>query len=58
VRLGFAGNNLYAMELYDSFGQKTELHFSELQYNAKIPADTFTFIPPKGVDVIGDTGKE
>jgi outer membrane lipoprotein carrier protein len=58
VRLGFAGNNLYAMELYDSFGQKTELHFTELQYNAKIPADTFTFTPPKGVDVIGDTDNE
>lgn len=58
VRLGFAGNNLYVMELYDSFGQKTELHFKELQYNARIPADKFTFTPPKGVDVIGDTGNE
>ena len=54
VRLGFAGNNLYVMELYDSFGQKTELHFEELQYNARIPADIFTFTPPKGVDVIGE----
>ena len=58
VRLGFAGKNLYVMELFDSFGQKTELRFKELQYNAKIPADTFTFTPPKGVDVIGDTGDE
>lgn len=58
VRLGFAGNNLYVMELYDSFGQKTELHFSELRYNAKIAPDTFTFTPPKGVDVIGDTGNK
>lgn len=56
VRLGFAGNNLFVMELYDSFGQKTELRFKELQYNAKIPAEKFTFTPPKGVDVIGDTG--
>ena len=58
VRLGFAGNNLYVMELYDSFGQKTELHFSELHYNANIAPATFTFTPPAGVDVIGDTGKE
>lgn len=58
VRLGFAGKNLYAMELFDSFGQKTELHFKELQYNAKIPADKFTFTPPKGVDVIGDSGND
>jgi len=54
VRLGFAGNNLYAMELFDSFGQKTELRFFELRYNAKISNDKFTFTPPKGVDVIGD----
>ena len=58
VRLGFAGSNLYSMELYDSFGQKTELQFTELQYNIKFSADKFHFIPPKGVDVIGDTGKE
>lgn len=58
VRLGFTGKNLYLMELYDSFGQKTELHFHQLQYNAKIPAGTFTFTPPKGVDVIGDTGNQ
>lgn len=54
VRLGFAGKNLYVMELFDSFGQKTQLHFSELRYNAGISADTFTFTPPAGVDVIGD----
>jgi outer membrane lipoprotein carrier protein len=58
VRLGFAGTNLYAMEFYDSFGQKTELHFSELHYNANIAPATFSFTPPAGVDVIGDTGKE
>jgi len=54
VRLGFAGNNLYIMELFDSFGQKTELHFFQLRYNAKISPGKFAFTPPKGVDVIGD----
>lgn len=58
VRLGFAGNNLFAMELFDSFGQKTVLRFSQLQYNARINPSRFTFTPPKGVDVIGDTGKQ
>lgn len=58
IRLGFAGNNLYVMELYDSFGQKTELHFKELQYNVSLGADKFQFTPPKGVDVMGDTGIE
>lgn len=55
VRLGFTGKNLYVMELYDSFGQRTQLKFSELQYNPKISAATFTFTPPDGVDVVGDT---
>jgi len=54
VRLGFTGNNLYIMELYDSFGQKTELRFFQLHYNARISPDKFHFTPPKGVDVIGD----
>jgi len=57
VRLGFTGKNLYVMELYDSFGQRTQLKFSELQYNPTISAATFTFTPPDGVDVIGDTPK-
>ena len=55
IRLGFTGKNLYIMELYDSFGQRTQLRFSQLQYNPAINADKFTFIIPDGVDVVGDT---
>jgi len=54
IRLGFTGKNLYAMELYDSFGQRTQLRFKELQYNPPVNAGSFRFIPPQGVDVIGD----
>lgn len=54
IRLGFTGNNLYVMEMYDSFGQRTQLKFSELQYNPKIAPDRFIFNIPDGVDVIGD----
>jgi outer membrane lipoprotein carrier protein len=54
VRLGFAGKNLYVMQLKDSFGQMTQLRFSQLQYNPKLPSDTFEFTPPQGVDVIRD----
>ena len=56
IRLGFTGKNLYVMELYDSFGQRTQLRFSELQYNPIIGSEKFTFTPPDGVDVIGDVG--
>ncbi len=54
IRLGFAGKNLYIMELYDSFGQRTQLKFSELEYNPDLDADHFVFNTPDGVDVIGD----
>ena len=58
IRLGFAGNNLFVMELYDSFGQRTQLKFRELFYNPSINAQQFSFTPPKGVDVIGDTSND
>jgi outer membrane lipoprotein carrier protein len=54
IRLGFTGKNLYSMELYDSFGQRTQLKFSQLQYNPSISPDKFTFKVPDGVDVVGD----
>lgn len=57
IRLGFTGNNLYVMELYDSFGQRTQLKFSRLQYNPTISKADFRFTPPPDVDVIGDTGE-
>lgn len=58
IRLGFAGNNLFVMELYDSFGQRTQLKFREVFYNPAINAQQFSFTPPKGVDVIGETSND
>ena len=52
--LGFANQDVKAMELVDSFGQVTLLEFSNLQRNPKIDPNVFRFQPPKGVDVIGD----
>jgi len=54
VRLGFAGGELSAMELLDSFGQTTLIRFSKLLRNPALPADTFKFVPPAGVDIVGD----
>ena len=54
VRLGFAGADLRAMELYDNFGQVTHIRFSKLMRNPALPADTFRFEPPAGADVIGN----
>jgi len=54
VRLGFSGSDLRAMELLDSFGQTTLIHFTRLERNPALPAATFKFVPPAGVDVVGE----
>lgn len=54
VRMGFAGATLKQMELKDSFGQTTIIRFEKLERNPKLPADQFKFVPPPGVDVIGE----
>jgi outer membrane lipoprotein carrier protein len=53
IRLGFAGSDLAAMVLVDSFGQTTQIRFSKLERNPALPASTFKFTPPPGVDVVG-----
>jgi len=53
IRLGFVDNLPRRMELTDAFGQSTELTFSDVRRNPKVPADTFMFSPPKGADVVG-----
>jgi outer membrane lipoprotein carrier protein len=53
ARLGFRDGTLAKLEFVDSFGQTTTIDVSQLQKNPRLPADTFQFTPPKGVDVIG-----
>ena len=56
VRVGFrAGEKpagLAALEILDSFGQRSVLSFSKVEVNPALPKDTFQFHPPKGADVI------
>lgn len=52
--LGFGERHISKMILVDGFGQRTELAFSNVESNAKLPVDSFVFVPPKGVDVIGN----
>ena len=54
LQLGFSGNDLKAMELFDNFGQTTSLFFSHLERNPSLAATQFRFTPPAGVDVIGE----
>jgi outer membrane lipoprotein carrier protein len=54
LQLGFAGNDLKAMELFDNFGQTTSLYFSHLERNPPLAPALFRFTPPAGADVIGE----
>jgi chaperone LolA len=54
VRMGFKANSLQVMELYDHFGQKTVIRFSDFQRNPRFVPGSFTFTPPPGVDVVSD----
>ena len=53
VRIGFTKGELTSMFLADKLNQVTQLTFSHSQRNAKFAPDLFSFVPPKGVDVIG-----
>ena len=53
VSLAFANDQLKAMEMRDNFGQTTRLEFEKVLKNPKVANNRFKFVPPKGVDVIG-----
>ena len=52
VRVGFRGKDLAALEIIDSFGQKSLLQFNGFAANAAIAAEAFRFTAPAGADVI------
>lgn len=58
AELGFDTSGLARMRFEDSLGNTTEIRFSEWRRDPKLPADTFSFSPPEGVDVVGDAGAD
>lgn len=56
--LGFRDGKLRRMELHDALEQRTVIAFSKWRRNPDLPADTFRFTPPAGVDVIGASGEQ
>ena len=52
VRVGFKGKTLSAIEITDSFGQRSLLLFTQMLANPVVAADAFRFTPPAGADVI------
>jgi outer membrane lipoprotein carrier protein len=52
VRVGFAGEQLAALDILDSFGQRSLIRFADLQSLPSLPAAAFQFKPPAGADVV------
>ena len=52
MKVGFRGDQLAALEIQDSFGQRSMLTFDDMQVNTPVDPGTFHFTPPKGADVL------
>jgi outer membrane lipoprotein carrier protein len=52
MKIGFRGDQLAALEIQDSFGQRSVLTFNDMQVNTPVNPQTFHFTPPKGADVL------
>ena len=52
MRVGFKGKDLAALEIVDSFGQKSLLRFEAFAANAPVAVEAFRFTVPPGADVI------
>jgi outer membrane lipoprotein carrier protein len=52
MKVGFRGDQLAALEILDSFGQRSMLTFNNMQVNAGVTPDVFNFKPPQGADVV------
>lgn len=54
ILLGFKGDKLFRMELYDSFKNVTDITFDSVERNPSLQDATFLFTAPEGVDVVGE----
>lgn len=52
VRVGLRGEQLAALEILDSFGQRSVIRFENVQANPDLPSATFDFKVPQGADVL------
>ncbi|MFA6178388.1 MAG: outer membrane lipoprotein chaperone LolA [Candidatus Methylopumilus sp.] len=54
VFFGFKGDSLQEMELHDSFGNRTNIVFSDVERNPSLTTKSFLFKTPTGADVVGE----
>lgn len=52
MRVGFRGDQLAALEILDSFGQRSLLTFGKMEVNAPLGPEVFNFKPPQNADVV------
>ncbi len=52
IQVGFQGDALAALEILDSFGQRSVLRFNKVEVNPSLGAGTFAFKAPVGADVL------
>ncbi len=57
MKVGFRGDELAALDILDSFGQRSLLTFSGMQLNAGVNAEAFRFAPPKGAEWCSPCGR-
>ena len=55
LQVHFSDKLLTHIDAEDSFGNTTIFSFSHLERNPKLDETIFTFTPPAGADVIGNT---
>ena len=54
AELALAGDELRQLRMEDTLGGVTVIHFHAWQRNPALPPGQFQFLPPDGVDLIGD----
>jgi len=52
LRVGFRGKELAALEIVDSFGQRSLMQFNGVTQSVILPPEEFVFKPPAGADVL------
>jgi len=55
IRIGFEDGQIRSLEMVDGLGQVTRVTLSDAKENDAIDPKKFEFVPPPGVDVIGNT---
>ncbi|WP_289185830.1 outer-membrane lipoprotein carrier protein LolA, partial [uncultured Parasutterella sp.] len=52
VIFGFKGENPELLQVNGLMGEKTTLQFKDVKTNERIAPSVFSFVPPKGADVL------